>query len=100
MAISLKEFVEEHISEIAHRLGYTLCRLYSFAWFSNFEKFITKIFKDKDLVVILPAIREDREALVNIIRKLALQGNHSVTILYSERLSPDKCIICTKTSKK
>ena len=99
MTVSIEKFVEDDISGLSDRLGYGTCWLYSFPWVTDFEKFMGTLFKSyKNLFVVLPASRDDKDRLADNIRNIARNNNASVMILYSERLLTKNFIVCSKLS--
>jgi len=97
MTLIIKDFIEENIDRFSEKLGYNKCRISNFDWIIDFEKFINIHFKlNKNLLIILPASRDDKEELANIIRKTAYKNNGLVMIIYSERLPVKNFIICYK----
>jgi len=101
MTVSIGKFVEDDISGLSDRLGYSMCWFYSLTWVTDFEKFLNTLFKsNKSLFVVLPASRDDKDRLEAIIRNIAHNNNASVMILYSERLSSKNFIVCNKSSGK
>ncbi|QIW24666.1 hypothetical protein EWF20_11330 [Sulfolobus sp. S-194] len=97
MTVSLKGLVEENIVEINNKLGYTTCWLYNFKWVSDFGKFVNMLFtRSKSLSIILPYAREDKDVLMNTIRRIANDKNASVIILLTDKISTDNFLVCNK----
>lgn len=81
---------------LSNKLGYNTCYLYSFAWVTDFKKFVTTLFKSKNLLIVLPSAREDKEFLANEIRQTARGSNSTVLIFFIERLPEKNFIVCNK----
>ncbi|BFH74098.1 DUF4898 domain-containing protein [Sulfurisphaera javensis] len=97
MTVSLKGLVEENIVEINDRLGFNTCWLYNFKWVNDLSKFILALLaRNKELSIIIPTSREDRDVLINHIRKIANQHKASITILLSDKIAESNFLVCIK----
>ena len=100
MTVTIEKFVEENISALSEKLGYNECWLYSFSWITDFEKFMNMLFKsNKNLFVVLPLSRDDKDNLADNIKKIARNNNASAIVIFSERLMSNNFIVCNKYVK-
>jgi len=69
-------------------------------WIVGFEKFIGTVLRSKDMFIVLPESKKDKDMLADIIRKIARYNNSVVIILYAKKLSEKSFIVCIKYKNK